>query len=79
VTSRYCCCKGFADQAANAIENMRSLEQLTESEKRFRKIFESLPNISVQGYDRNSGCDLLEQGVGKNVRITLVMRPSGAS
>lgn len=28
-------------------------QQLIESEKRFRQIFESLPNISVQGYDRS--------------------------
>ncbi len=34
-------------------DRKRSDERLIESEQRFREIFESLPDISVQGYDRN--------------------------
>ena len=75
-----------SDQIAFAIDRKRNEEALIESESRFRKLFENLPNVAVQGYDSegtinywNRANELVygyktEEAIGKNL-IELIIPP----
>ncbi len=48
------CCWVFIRQLRRSIARLEEAEdRLSESEKRFRSLVESVPNIAVQGYDKN--------------------------